>query len=67
MTGETREAVYAMLHFGGHDFSCGVGAWRDEAAYDAMKADLLGRCARQSVADMVRGLDEYFPGRARFR
>jgi alpha-amylase/alpha-mannosidase (GH57 family) len=62
MTGETREMMYAMLHFGGHDFSCGIRAWEDQATYDAMKSDLLARCARQSVADLVRGLDEYFPG-----
>jgi Domain of unknown function (DUF3536) len=61
-TGETREAVYAMLHFGGHDFSCGIGPWKGVTAYNAMKTDLLGRCARRSVADLVRGLDEYFPG-----
>jgi hypothetical protein len=51
-----------MLHFGGHDFSCGIGPWKGRTAYDAMKTDLLGRCARRSVADLVRGLDEYFPG-----
>ncbi|PYM90261.1 MAG: glycoside hydrolase [Candidatus Rokuibacteriota bacterium] len=62
VTGETHDAVYALLHFGGHDFSCGIGAWRDQAAYDALKADLLGRFARSSVADLVRGLEEYFPG-----
>ena len=62
ITGETRDATYALLHFGGHDFSCGVSPWKDQATYDAMKVDLLGRCARQSVADLVRGLDEYFPG-----
>jgi alpha-amylase/alpha-mannosidase (GH57 family) len=62
MTGETREMMYAMLHFGGHDFSCGIRAWEDQATFDAMKVDLLARCARQSVADLVRGLDEYFPG-----
>src|SRR5262249_62015027 len=61
-TAETSEAVYAMAHFGGHDFSCGIGPWKDETAYDTMKADLLERCARRSVADLVRGLDEYFPG-----
>ena len=61
-TGETSEAVYAMVHFGGHDFSCGIGPWKDETAYDTMKADLRERCARRSVADLVRGLDEYFPG-----
>jgi alpha-amylase/alpha-mannosidase (GH57 family) len=62
MTGETREMVYALAHFGGHDFSCGVRAWDDQATYDALKTDLLARCARQSMADLVRGLDEYFPG-----
>ena len=61
-TGETRDMMYALLHFGGHDFSCGIRAWDDQATYDAVKADLLGRLARQSVADLVRGLDEYFPG-----
>jgi len=62
ITGETREMVYALAHFGGHDFSCGVRTWDDPATYDALKSDLLARCARQSVADLVRGLDEYFPG-----
>ena len=61
-TGESREMVYALVHFGGHDFSCGVRTWDDQATYDALKTDLLARCARQSVADLVRGLDEYFPG-----
>jgi hypothetical protein len=52
--------VYALLHFGGYDVSCGVGAY-DEVAYARMKADLLGRYQRHSMADMVRGLDEHFP------
>ena len=60
MTGDTREAMYAVVHFGGHDFSCGIRAWDDQAAYDSMRADLLRRYAQHSMADMVRGLDEYF-------
>jgi uncharacterized protein DUF3536/glycosyl hydrolase family 57 len=59
-TGETGDAVYALLHFGGHDVSCGVGPY-DEVAYARMKADLLDRYERHSMADMVRGLDEHFP------
>ncbi len=61
MTGDVREAMYTLLHFGGHDFSCGIRAWEDQAAYDTMKADLLARYSQHSMADMVRGLDEYFP------
>jgi alpha-amylase/alpha-mannosidase (GH57 family) len=62
ITGEVRDATYAVLHFGGHDFSCGVRAWEAPRAYEAMKADLLRRYARYTLADMVRGIDEWFPG-----
>jgi alpha-amylase/alpha-mannosidase (GH57 family) len=61
VTGETREAMYALMHFGGHDFTCALRAWEGRAAYDQMKDDLLRRYARHSLADMVRGLDEHFP------
>src|SRR5881296_4022337 len=42
--------------------SSDLRAWEDQATYDAMKADLLRRYGELSVADMVRGMDEYFPG-----
>jgi hypothetical protein len=64
VTGESREGMYALLHFGGHDFTCALRAWEGRAAYDGMKQDLLRRYARYSLADMVRGLDEHFPGDA---
>jgi hypothetical protein len=62
ITGETWEAMYALLHFGSHDVTCALRAWEGRAAYDRMKADLLRRFAHHSLADMVRGLDEFFPG-----
>ena len=61
-TGETREMMYALVHYGSHDFACGTRAWEDEATYDALRADLLRRWAQGSVADVVRGMDEHFPG-----
>jgi hypothetical protein len=60
LTGETGEVAYAVLHFGGHDFSCGVAPY-DEVAYARLRADLLDRYQRHSMADVVHGLDEYFP------
>jgi alpha-amylase/alpha-mannosidase (GH57 family) len=62
ITGEVRDAVYAVLHFGGHDFVCGVRAWEDAAAYAAIKKDLVHRYDRATVADVIRGMDEQFPG-----
>ncbi len=61
ITGERRDLQYTVLHFGGHDFSCGIRTGEDPAAYDTMKADLLRRYAQRSMADTVRGLDEHFP------
>jgi alpha-amylase/alpha-mannosidase (GH57 family) len=62
ITGEVKEHMYAVVHFGSHDFSCSVRAWEDHRTYEAMKADLLGRYARSSMADMVRAMDDWFPG-----
>jgi alpha-amylase/alpha-mannosidase (GH57 family) len=61
ITGQSRDLQYTVLHFGGHDFSCGIRTYEDPAAYDTMKADLLRRYAQRSMADTVRGLDEHFP------
>ncbi len=61
ITGESRELQYTVLHFGGHDFSCGVRTDEGQDSYDTLKTDLLRRYAQRSIADMVRGLDEYFP------
>lgn len=64
ITGDTREVMSALLHFGGHDFSCGIRAYEDDVSYGTMKADLLRRYARYSLADIVRGMDEHFPGKS---
>ena len=34
IAGEARDVMYAVLHFGGHDFSCALRAWEGRAAYD---------------------------------
>ena len=62
ITGDVRDAMYAVLHFGGQDFVCGVRAWEDAGVYAAIKADLVRRYGRSTVADVVRGMDESFPG-----
>jgi alpha-amylase/alpha-mannosidase (GH57 family) len=62
VTGEAEEAMYALLHHGGHDFHCGVRPFVDESTYAEMKADLARRYARGSLSDVVRALDQRFPG-----
>jgi alpha-amylase/alpha-mannosidase (GH57 family) len=64
VTGAMKDEMYGVLHFGGHDFSCGVRAFEDRITYEEMKSDLRGRYARYSMADMVRAMDDYFPGQS---
>lgn len=62
VTGDSWEGMYALVHFGGHDVTCALRAWEGRLVYDRVKQDLLARFGRYSLADMVRGLDEHFPG-----
>jgi uncharacterized protein DUF3536/glycosyl hydrolase family 57 len=61
ITGETRDFQYALVHFGGHDFSCGIRTYENDEGYASMKADLLRRYAQRNTAEIVRALDEHFP------
>ncbi len=60
LTGEIREALYAVAHFGGHDITCGVRLSDDPAAYAALQRDVLDRYARRSLTEVVRGFDAAF-------
>jgi alpha-amylase/alpha-mannosidase (GH57 family) len=62
VTGDAWEGIYALAHFGGHDVTCAMRAWEGRPVYDRVKQDLVARFGRDSLADMVRGLDEHFPG-----
>jgi hypothetical protein len=59
-TGDTRDGVYALLHFGGHDFACGIRGWEDTASYEALKSDLVRRYGQHSLANTVRAIDAHF-------
>ena len=61
VTGDEADVSYAVVHFGGHDFVCGVHGYTD-AAYAAMKDDLLARYGHGSMTELVRALDQHFPG-----
>jgi hypothetical protein len=62
VTGEADEATYAVLHYGGHDFHCGVRGSEEREAYDTMAAELRRTYAAGALSDMVRALDRHFPG-----
>ena len=60
LTGETREALYAVAHFGGHDISCGVRLSHEADTDAELQRDLLDRYARRSLTEVVRGFDAAF-------
>jgi alpha-amylase/alpha-mannosidase (GH57 family) len=62
ITGEAREASYALLHVGGREVTCAVRAEDGPSSYDTMKADLRRHYARGNLPEVARGFDEHFPG-----
>jgi alpha-amylase/alpha-mannosidase (GH57 family) len=51
---------YAVLHFGDHNFLCGVRPDGDEAIYERMAADLEAAFDEASFTDTIRAIDEHF-------
>ena len=64
LTGETEDAVVAVLHVGGHDFHAAVRTDLDAAAMGWTAEDLFHRFRSQSLTEVVRELDARFDGRA---
>jgi len=64
VTTETEEAAVAVLHFGGHDFHCGVCAVLDVQEFAAIRDELFQRFSGHSLSEVVRALDRHFPGKA---
>jgi hypothetical protein len=67
VTREETHASFAVLHFGGHDVRCAVGALTDLDSYREMRDELMALFERRSVSDVVRAIDlrfgRRFPGR----
>lgn len=60
ITFEMEEAIFGVLHFGGHDFHCAVGGLLDAEEYDRMKSELIEYFFHASQAAVVRKMDHYF-------
>jgi alpha-amylase/alpha-mannosidase (GH57 family) len=63
ITRAATSSSFAILHFGGHDVRCAIGALPDLAAHETMKAELLRLFETGSVGDVVRAIDRHFAGR----
>ncbi len=62
MTLESEEAVFASLHLGSHDFQCKISGLLGLSEYQKMKTDLMETFDQESLTQVVRKLDYYFPG-----
>ncbi|HEO65935.1 MAG TPA: DUF3536 domain-containing protein, partial [Spirochaetes bacterium] len=62
MTLESEEAVIASLHLGNRDFQCKIGELLSLPEYQKMKTDLMEIFDQESLTQVVRKLDFYFPG-----
>ncbi|MGH7377761.1 MAG: DUF3536 domain-containing protein, partial [Candidatus Methylomirabilales bacterium] len=60
LTAESEDATFAVLHFGGSDFHCSLRASPDLTGLEEIRQDLFAKFARQSLTEVVRGLDHHF-------
>jgi hypothetical protein len=59
-TGESLEVGLGLLHFGGHDFRCGVRAAMPATEYRKLRKELFETYDRRSVSDVVTAFNRYF-------
>jgi alpha-amylase/alpha-mannosidase (GH57 family) len=62
ITFTTEEAIFGVIHFGGHDFYSGVGGILEAEEYDQMKSELVKKFHHGSQADVVKTMIHYFGG-----
>jgi alpha-amylase/alpha-mannosidase (GH57 family) len=63
LTREKLDALYCVLHFGAADFRCGLTPFRGPAHLADVEAALLARSHSGSLAQLLREVDRFFPGR----
>lgn len=62
ITFTVEEAVFGVIHFGGHDFYSGVGGTLGAEEYDKMKSELIEEVSHGSQADLVKKMIRHFGG-----
>jgi alpha-amylase/alpha-mannosidase (GH57 family) len=55
-----RAYEYAVLHFGDHNFLCGVRPQGDDVAYERMASEIEAAFDEASFPDTIRVIDEHF-------
>ncbi|MCB9555530.1 MAG: DUF3536 domain-containing protein [Deltaproteobacteria bacterium] len=59
-TGELKQLVYAMIHFGSHDFHCAVRPYAGTKSFREFCQQVEGVFERPSVAELLRVIDRNF-------
>jgi hypothetical protein len=62
VTFATEEAIFGVIHFGGHDFYSAVGGILGAEEYDQMKSELTEKFYHGFQADVIKTMIHYFGG-----
>jgi alpha-amylase/alpha-mannosidase (GH57 family) len=60
---ENKQFSFAVAHLGGVDLRCSMGDHMDQRRLERITEDLVGTFRTQSSTELVRKMDQYFPGR----
>jgi hypothetical protein len=58
ITRESAELVFAALHFGDHNLSCGIRAFQDEEAYQKLVQDMTAAFSTADIPEALRVMDK---------
>jgi len=60
ITEEKRRLIYAVLHFGDHNITAGVGDFVGEDAYSVIREGLVAALDRGDIPEVIRSIDNFF-------
>jgi alpha-amylase/alpha-mannosidase (GH57 family) len=60
VTLESRQLVFCLLRFGGHDFNCSIRPFLETGIYLHLKDELLHTFRRHSMPEMIHAVEKHF-------
>src|SRR5215831_4743208 len=58
ITCESEQLVFAALHFGDHNLSCGIRAYQDEETYRKLVEEITSAFSRADIPEVLRIMDK---------
>lgn len=62
VTWESADLTYSVIYLGGYELRASIGNYLDMITYEEMRDDLIRTFKEDSILELIRKIDDYFPG-----